>query len=137
MSWSGHCQVPGQFAPVDLIGIPYRLGADPLKHGATDCVNLCRTVLAWYGINTPAPTRQWYRRLRDGDTAVFWEELESWGYRTTTAAATTVALLKIGTGYGLAAYYEEGWLYCNAQMNRVAWSPFVSIEAVYCPGKSN
>ena len=39
--------------PVHLIGMPYRLGADPIKHGAADCLSLAKTVLASYGIKTP------------------------------------------------------------------------------------
>ena len=39
--------------PVHLIGMPYRLGADPEKNGAVDCLHLAKTVLANYGIKTP------------------------------------------------------------------------------------
>ena len=37
--------------PDQLIGLPYRLGADPKKHKAGDCLSLCRTVLTHYGIS--------------------------------------------------------------------------------------
>ena len=39
--------------PAKLVGMPYRLGADPEKNGAVDCLHLAKTVLANYGIKTP------------------------------------------------------------------------------------
>ena len=134
MNWSGHCRAPGQFAPVDLIGIPYRLGADPIRHGATDCINLCRTVLAWYGIQAPVPARNWYRRLHAGDTSIFKEQLDLWG---TPGETGIIALVQASNSYGLAVFYDTGWLHCSALINRVVWSPNVKYEARYCHGKSN
>ena len=133
----GHCRQPVLSGPADLIGLPYKLGADPFKHGASDCVNLCRAVLCFQGINAPSPTRDWYRRLRRGDTSVFVEQLNSWGSPVMYASPGTIALSQVGTSSGLAAYYDRGWLHCNAQTLRVAWSPAVNIAALYCPGKSN
>ena len=42
--------------PYKLIGLPYRLGADPIKNHAVDCLSLARTVLKYYGIKSQAPT---------------------------------------------------------------------------------
>ena len=63
--------------PHQLIGLPYRLGADPEKHKAGDCLSLVRTVLANYGFTVPKGERDWYRRLRKKDYSVFFEELNS------------------------------------------------------------
>ena len=57
--------------PYDLIGMPYRLGASPEKHGAADCLTLAKAVLSFQGVKTPEPKRHWYRRLMQGDTNVF------------------------------------------------------------------
>ena len=133
----GHCPRRALSGPVDLIGLPYKLGADPFLHGATDCVNLCRAVLQFQGINTPVPTREWYRRLRRGNSAVFQEQLDLWGHLVTYALPGTIALSQVGTSYGLAAFYDSGWIHCNAQTLRVAWSPTVNIVALYCHGKRN
>jgi len=127
----------GLSVPADLIGLPYKLGADPFRHRATDCVNLCRAVLSFQGIAAPAPTRSWYRRLRRGDSSVFPEQLGLWGIPVLYASTGTIALSKVGKGYGLAAFYDGGWLHCNAQTQRVAWSPAVNIEALYSPGKNS
>ena len=123
--------------PHQLIGLPYRLGADPIKHHAADCVSLARTVLKYYGISSPEPTRDWYRRVRKKDFDIFKEELEKWGNKTKQFNIGTVALCKSNNGFGLAVYYEEGWISCGE--SEVRWSPLDGLEVVGCysPQKSN
>ena len=128
------CHQRALLDPADLVGLPYRLGAEPARHGATDCINLCRWVLGWYGIEAPVPARSWYRRLHAGDTSIFKEQLELWG---TPGETGIIALVQAVNSYGLAVYFDTGWLHCNAQTNRVVWSPAVKYEARYCHGKSN
>ena len=96
--------------PDQLVGLPFRLGADPERHGATDCVGLARAVLAHYGIVTPVPERNWYRRLRRGDTTIFPEQLKQWGVEVETPRIGSVGLCRSETGYGLAVWWEAGWL---------------------------
>ena len=46
------CQYPLGSAtqrPYRLIGLPYRLGAVPEKHGAADCLSPAMAVQAWHG----------------------------------------------------------------------------------------
>ena len=123
--------------PHQLIGLPYRLGADPIKHHAADCLSLARTVLRHYGIKSPEPTRDWYRRFRKKDYKIFKEELERWGNETKQFNIGTVALCKSKYGFGLAVYYEEGWINCGE--SEVRWSPLDGLEVVECysPQKSN
>ena len=124
--------------PFKLIGLPYRLGADPEIHKAADCVSLSRTVLNHYGIKSQKATRDWYRRLRKKDYSIFKEELEKWGTRTETPKIGTVSLIIATEGYGLAVYFEEGWLNIS-DGSGVMWSPLgaLQIEEIYCPKKSN
>ena len=121
--------------PHQLIGMGYRLGASPERHGATDCFGLARAVVEHYGYSAPAPTREWYRRLRRGDYAVFRDELERWGVRTTDLDCGVVALCQAEKGYGLAAYWEEGWISFVGQA--VRWSPpgALPVVASFCPQK--
>ena len=49
--------------PDQLIGLPYRLGADPIKNNAGDCLSLVRTVLAYDGYIVPIGRREWYLSL--------------------------------------------------------------------------
>lgn len=119
--------------PYRLIGLPYRLGAVPEKHGAADCLTLAKAVLQWHGIGSPEPTRAWYRRLRLKDYSIFEEQLELWGNKTDTAKVGTVGLIHCLDGsYGLASFYEGGWL--QFRDHRVTWIPCSALTpvALYC-----
>ena len=115
--------------------MPYRLGSTPSIHNAADCLSLARTVLTWHGIPTPEPQRQWYRRLRRKDYAVFTEELNRWGEITTDLKSGVVALCRTDDGVCLAVYWDEGWLNCAG--SEVVWSPIGALEVlgVYCRRK--
>ena len=121
--------------PYDLIGKGYRLGADFSRHGVGDCLSLARTVLSSYGIATPEPKREWYRRLRQGDTSVFRDELNRWGQPTLEPRLGTVALCQAENGYGLAVWFEQGWLAYAGSV--VQWSPcgVLPVVELYCPLK--
>ena len=121
--------------PHQLIGKRYRLGSNFEQHSTGDCLSLARIVLAYYGITTPEPQRQWYRRLKRGDTAVFREELERWGNRTELLDCGVVALCQADAGYGLATWYLNGWIHYAGSV--VKWSPHgaLQVHAFYCPRK--
>lgn len=123
-------------SPYELIGMPYRLGASPEKHRAADCLTLAKAVLAWYGVPTPAGERSWYRRLRRGDTAVFEEELSRWGKTTKSPKIGTVALCRSLRGFGMASFFEDGWIHFAGSV--VSWSPkdALPVVACYCPMNS-
>ena len=110
--------------PHQLIGLPYRLGADPEKHKAGDCLSLVRTVLANYGFTVPKGERDWYRRLKKKDYSVFFEELNRWGVESPPKLGA-IALCKSDDGYGMAAFYEEGWLNYQKTLGGqvVIWCP--------------
>ena len=124
--------------PHQLIGLPYRLGADPERHKAGDCLSLVRTVLANYGFTVPKGERDWYRRLRKKDYSIFFEELNRWGVDSPPKLGT-IALCKSDDGYGMAAYYEEGWLSYQKRLEElvVIWSPLdnLMVEGCYYPRK--
>ena len=120
--------------PHQLIGLPYRLGADPVKHGAGDCLSLCRTVLKSYGISSPDTKLSWYLRLRKKDYRIFTEELNRWGVDSPPKLGA-IALCKSDDGYGMAAFYEEGWLSYRKTLKgqTVMWSPLnvLTVEGCY------
>ena len=119
--------------PHQLIGLPYRLGADPEKHKAGDCLSLCRTVLKSYGISSPDPKRSWYRRLKKKDYSIFFEELNRWGVDSPPKLGA-IAFCKSDDGYGMAAYYEEGWLSYQKTLGGqvVIWSPLNALMVEGC-----
>lgn len=121
--------------PHQLIGKRYRLGSNFERHGTGDCLSLARAVLTYYGITTPEPQREWYRRLRRGDTAVFREELERWGDKTDRLDCGVVALCQVDAGYGLATWYLDGWIHYAGPV--VKWSPSEALEVyeLYCQRK--
>ena len=116
--------------PFDVIGRGYRLGADFVSRPEGDCLALSRFVLGYYGIGTPEPQRSWYRRLRKGDTTVFKSELERWGNQTLDLGYGVVALCEAEFGYGMAVWFEEGWL--SFVGSEVKWSPIGGLVVVDC-----
>ena len=123
--------------PVDLIGLPYRLGADPEKHGAADCLSLARHVVGHYGITLPPAQRSWYRRLRRKDYSVFEEQLSLWGYRIDAPKVGSLALCKTDDGFALGAYWYDGCLSFLGET--VNWRPVTALPVVafYFPSKQN
>ena len=119
--------------PYQLIGLPYRLGADPEKHKAGDCLSLVRTVLANYGFTVPQGQRDWYRRLRKKDYSIFFEELNRWGVDSPPKLGT-IALCKSDDGYGMATFYEEGWLSYQKTLGGlvVIWLPLKALMVEGC-----
>ena len=119
--------------PYELIGFKYRLGSDPVKHGTGDCLSLVRTVLANYGFTVPQGHRDWYRRLRKKDYSVFFEELNRWGVESPPKLGT-IGLCKSDDGYGMAAYYEEGWLSYKETFGElvVSWTPLNGLLVEGC-----
>ena len=119
--------------PYELIGFEYRLGSDPIKHGTGDCLSLVRTVLGHYGFTVPKGERDWYRRLKRKDYSIFFEELNRWGVESPPKLGT-IGLCKSDDGYGMAAFYEEGWLSYQKTLGKsvVRWSPLEALTLAGC-----
>ena len=120
--------------PYELIGLGYRLGSDPVKHGTGDCLSLCQTVLAHYGFTVPKAHRSWYRRLRKKDYSIFNEELNKWGVESTPRLGVIGLCHSEDNAYGMAAFYEEGWLSYRKTLESqvVIWSPLEALSLVGC-----
>ena len=120
--------------PELLVGLPYRLGADPVKHGAGDCLSLCRTVLAHYKISSPEPERSWYRRLRKKDYSIFFEELNRWGVESPPKLGAIALCLSENGSYGMAAFWEDGWLSYRKTFGEwvVNWCPLDNLMVEGC-----
>ena len=119
--------------PHELIGLKYRLGSDPVKHGTGDCLSLVRTVLGHYGFTVPKGKRNWYRRLKRKDYSIFFEELNRWGVDSPPKLGT-IALCKSDDGYGMATFYEEGWLSYQKTLGGlvVIWLPLKALMVEGC-----
>ena len=123
--------------PYQLLGRKYRVGADFVSRSEGDCLSLVAVVMAHYGIDFPDPQRAWYRRYLRGDADVFRDELQKWGHLTNDIECGTVALCRAYDGFGLASFYEDGWISFIGL--EVRWSPLEALQVVelYCPRKSN
>ena len=120
--------------PYELIGLAYRLGSDPVKHGTGDCLSLVRTVLGHYGFTVPKGERDWYRRLKRKDYSIFFEELNRWGVESPPKLGTIGLCHSENDSYGMAAYYEEGWLSYRRTLESqvVIWSPLEALSLAGC-----
>ena len=120
--------------PYELIGLEYRLGSDPIKHGTGDCLSLCRTVLKYYGIVSPEPERDWYRRLKRKDYSIFFEELNRWGVESPPKLGAIGLCHSENGSYGMAAFYEEGWIHYKKALGSqvVSWSPIEALSLAGC-----
>ena len=123
--------------PVDLVGMPYRLGADPEKHGAADCLSLARHVVGHYGYTMPLPQRNWYRRLRRKDYSVFPEELLLWGDIIEQPIIGSIVLCKTNDGYAMGSYWCGGCLVFLG--TQVTWKRAMDlpIAGIYFPTKQS
>ena len=119
--------------PYELIGLEYRLGSDPVKHGTGDCLSLVRTVLGHYGFTVPKGKRDWYRRLKRKDYSIFFEELNRWGVESPPKLGT-IALCKSDDALYMAAFYEEGWLSYQKTLGKsvVKWLPLEALSLAEC-----
>ena len=119
--------------PYELIGLEYRLGSDPVKHGTGDCLSLVRTVLGHYGFTVPKGERDWYRRLKRKNYSIFFEELNRWGVESPPKLGT-IGLCKSDDALYMAAFYEEGWLSYQKTLGRsvVRWSPLEALSLAGC-----
>ena len=123
--------------PVDLVGMQYRLGADPEKHGAADCLSLTRHVVGHYGYSLPPAQRSWYRRLRRKDYSVFTEQLSSWGKVINVPRLGSIVLCRTDAGYALGAYWCDGCLVFLG--TQVTWKRVTDlpIAGIYFPTKQS
>ena len=87
-------------------------------------------MLDYYDFPVPIPSRDWYRRLKRGDTAVFKDELERWGKPVVSPRLGCVALCQADNGYGLAVWIDNGWL--SFVGSEVKWSPIDALLVVGC-----
>ena len=114
---------------LDLIGRPYRLGADgtdPDK--ALDCIHLVYTVLDRLDICYPTFDSNWYGApKRDVLRAI-----HNWGFRIPRPQydGDVVLLPHINHAFGVA--WQDGILYTAAMVNRVNWCPFQALPPCRC-----
>jgi hypothetical protein len=103
---------------VDLIGKPYRLGADGSdSDGAIDCIHMVYAALQDMGIPTPAFKASWYEATRRQIA----RDLLTWGRRIPKASYDGDILLLRQEHTIFAVAWSQGVLYINPVLEQVAW----------------
>ena len=114
---------------MDLIGLPYRLGADGTDpDGAIDCIHLVYTVQERLGIPTPPFKSTWY----EASTFQISRDLLRWGKRVAqpTYDGDVVLFNQRPTVFGVT--WQNGILYINRPLAKVAWCPVTAISKCHC-----
>lgn len=102
----------------DLIGKPYRLGADGSSaDGAVDCIHMVYIALRDMAIPTPTFNVQWYNASKRQIA----RDLLTWGRRIRDAGYDGDTLLLQQDRPVFAVVWSQGALYINPIIERVAW----------------
>ena len=111
----------------DLIGMPYRLGADG-SDGHIDCIHLCYEVWGQVGGKVPPFKQSWYKASK-------WEvsrDLLKWGFRVKKAEYDGDILLLSQQYWAFAVTGQTGILYVNRGIGAVQWSSVHLLTTYHC-----
>lgn len=112
---------------IDLIGRPYRLGADGTDD-EIDCIHLVYTVLERLGIQTPPFDSHWYSASR---TRIA-RDLLRWGRRIESPAYDGDVALLPQEAAAFAVTWQNGLFYINRDLGKVAWCPIGTALKCHC-----
>lgn len=101
----------------DLIGRPYRLGADGTEN-EIDCIHLVYEVLKRHSIPTPPFQHSWYSASR----IQIARDLLRWGKRVERPTYDGDVLLLRQERLAFAVTWQTGILYINRHLGKVAWT---------------
>lgn len=104
-----------------FIGLPYKLGADPITTEGADCVHLVFRVQALHGLPPPPIRRDWYRLLRRGDIGALRADYEALTRPIPEPRQLAMTLLP-EDGFALGVFVDGGLLFIH-QWARVTWVP--------------
>ena len=111
----------------DLIGMPYRLGADG-SDGHIDCIHLCYEVWGRVGVKGPPFKQSWYEANK-------WEvcrDLLQWGLRVEKPAYDGDILLLPDKSWTFAVIWQEGVLHIQPRLEKVQWSLARQFMTYHC-----
>lgn len=106
---------------LDLIGMPYELGADP-SSGKTDCIRLVYEVRNRMGLTSPPLDIAWYT---DSKTTVL-RALLTWGREVQDPLYDGDVALASQNDWAFGVVWQKGILRISELSKAVAWSPIGS-----------
>ena len=114
---------------IDLIGRPYRLGANGTgADGAIDCIHLVYVVQERLGIPMPPFKDEWYgQSIRQ-----YGRDLLKWGSRIDQPGYDGDMLLLDQGNPVFAVVWSRGCLYINRHLKAVAWCPIGAVSSSPC-----
>ena len=114
---------------IDLIGRPYRLGANGTgADGAIDCIHLVYVVQERLGIPMPPFKDEWYgQSIRQ-----YGRDLLKWGSRIDQPGYDGDMLLLDQGNPVFAVVWSGGCLYINRHLKAVAWCPIGGVSSSHC-----
>lgn len=114
---------------IDLIGRPYRYGADGTgPDSAIDCIHLVLMVLRRLGLDHPPVRQCWY----DGNVMAIGRDLLTWCNRIDAPSYDGDVLLLAQQATAFAVYWNRGCLYINQHLKAVAWCPIAQMPRCRC-----
>jgi len=114
---------------IDLIGRPYRLGADGTgADGAIDCIHLVYVVLERLNMPTPKFKDDWYNQ----SVRQYGRDLLKWGSRIDQPGYDGDVLLLDQGDPVFAVVWSRGCLYINRHLKAVAWCPIGGVLSSHC-----
>lgn len=112
---------------MQFLGLPYRLGADPLKGRATDCVHLVFRTLELDGVAVPPIKRSWYYALCDKNITPLMEDWYSLTAQTTGPEQHAMAVLSRSPDFALGVFIDDGLLSIRPTVGSI-WTPVASLR---------
>ena len=112
---------------IDLIGRPYKLGADG-SGTEIDCINLVYVVLRRLGITTPSFRMEWYT----AGSFIIARDLLRWGDRIDSPTYDGDVALLPEQGTAFAVTWQSGLFYINKPLQQVAWCPIEAMPKCHC-----
>lgn len=114
---------------IDLIGRPYRYGADGTDpDGALDCIHLVYLALERLKIPTPPFNPAWYT----SNTTTIARSLLHWGTRIDRPLYDGDIAVLFQAPSAFSVTWQNGILYINNHLERVAWSPIATLPPSHC-----
>lgn len=119
---------------LDLIGLPYELGAHP-NSGKTDCINLVYEVRNRLGLSCPPLQADWYAASR----ITVLRALLTWGSEVDSSLYDGDVALASQSDWAFGVVWQTGILQISELSKAVAWFPIASnpSRCRFFRGKSN
>jgi hypothetical protein len=109
-----------------LVGMPYRMCADPRKGRATDCIHLAFYILELADEHPPKMDRDWYRMLAQKDAEGLRQEWISISSPTYGPEQYATTLLPEGD-FAIAIVVDGGILCVRPEIG-VHWTPLSNVH---------